>query len=95
MLYKEQTDGCSIIHGRIGREVRLPELLHLRVDGFCNETKKEYEFLGCFWHGHTCLPYRDVETMTGDTLAERYETTMSRLEQITRAGYQVEIQWEC
>jgi hypothetical protein len=33
--------------------------------------------------------------MTGDTLAERYETTMSRLEQITRAGYQVEIQWEC
>ena len=29
------------------------------------------------------------------TLAERYERTMSRLEQITQAGYQVKIQWEC
>jgi hypothetical protein len=37
MLYKEQTDGCSIIHDR---EVRLPELPHLRVGGFCNETRK-------------------------------------------------------
>jgi hypothetical protein len=29
--------------------------------------------------------------MTGDTLAERYEATMARLEQITRVGYEVEI----
>ena len=29
------------------------------------------------------------------TLAERYERTMSRLEQITQAGYQVKMQWEC
>jgi len=33
--------------------------------------------------------------MSGDTLAERYERTMSRLERITQAGYQVKIQWEC
>jgi hypothetical protein len=33
--------------------------------------------------------------MTGDKLPERYEATMPRLEQITRAGYQDEIQWEC
>ena len=33
--------------------------------------------------------------MSGDTLTERYERTMSRLEQITQAGYQVKIQWEC
>jgi hypothetical protein len=33
--------------------------------------------------------------MGGDTLAERYEHTMSRLEQITQAGYQVKIQCEC
>jgi G:T-mismatch repair DNA endonuclease (very short patch repair protein) len=48
-----------------------------------------------FWHGHTSQPFRDVSTMSGDTLAERYERTMSRLEQITHAGYQVKIQWEC
>jgi len=33
--------------------------------------------------------------MTCDTLAERYERAMSRLEQITRVGYQVKVQWEC
>ena len=29
------------------------------------------------------------------TIAERYERTMMRIEHITRAGYQVEEQWEC
>jgi len=38
---------------------------------------------------------QDVANLSGDTLAERYERTMSRLEQITRAGYQVKVQWEC
>ena len=33
--------------------------------------------------------------MSGETLADRYERTMKRLEQITRAGYEVRIQWEC
>jgi len=32
--------------------------------------------------------------MRGDTLAERYERTMARIEQITRAGYQVVVQLE-
>jgi G:T-mismatch repair DNA endonuclease (very short patch repair protein) len=54
-----------------------------------------YEFFGCYYHGHGCLPFRDVLTPRDDTLAERYERTMWRLKQITRAGYQVKIQWEC
>ena len=29
-----------------------------------------------------------------ETLAARYEQTMARLEQITRAGYKVKVQWE-
>ena len=29
------------------------------------------------------------------TLAERYERIMSRIERITRSGYQVKVQWEC
>jgi len=33
--------------------------------------------------------------MTGDTLSERYERTMWRLEQITQAGYQIKVQWDC
>jgi G:T-mismatch repair DNA endonuclease (very short patch repair protein) len=91
----EQMDGCRIMHARNGREYRPPELAKYSVDGYCPETKVIYEFFGCFWHGHTCQPYRDVSTMSGDTLAERYELKMSRLEKITQAGYQVKIQWEC
>jgi len=53
-----------------------------------------YEFLGCYYHGHTCQPYRDVTTIRGVTLAESYERTMMGIEQITRAGYQVEVRWE-
>jgi G:T-mismatch repair DNA endonuclease (very short patch repair protein) len=95
LLHKEQTDGSNIQHPRNGREFRLPELPHLNVDGYCTETKTVYEFVGCFWHAHTCLPFRDVPTMGGDTLCEKYEKIMDRLEQITRAGYVVEAIWEC
>jgi G:T-mismatch repair DNA endonuclease (very short patch repair protein) len=70
-------------------------LLRLSVDGFCSETRTVCEFMGCYYHGHTCQPFRDVTTAVGDTLAERYERTMARLEQITGAGYRVEVQWEC
>ena len=38
---------------------------------------------------------RDVTTGAGDTLDECYKKTMARLEQITQARYQVEVQWEC
>jgi hypothetical protein len=40
LIYKEQTDNCKIMHGRNGREYRLPELPRLSVDGYCPETKK-------------------------------------------------------
>jgi G:T-mismatch repair DNA endonuclease (very short patch repair protein) len=97
LIYKEQTDGCTILHGRNGREYRLPDpsLHRFSVDGYCPDTRKVYEFCGCYFHGHSCMPYRDIPTLRGDTLAQRYEQTMARLEQITQAGYQVEMQWEC
>jgi hypothetical protein len=67
---------------------------HICVDGFCPETKKVYEFLGYF-HGHTCQSFRDATSEVDDTLSNRYEQTMTRLTQITRAGDEVEVQWEC
>ena len=87
--------GRKILHGPNGREYSLPELPHFRVDGFCPETRSVYEFLGCYYHGHSCQPYRDVCTMRVDPLEEIYERTMVRVEQITRAVYQIEVQWEC
>jgi hypothetical protein len=77
LLHMEEMDGCHIMHARNGREYRPPELPHYSVDAYCPNTKIIYEFLGCFYHGHTCQPFRDVTTMNGDTLAERYERTMS------------------
>jgi len=91
----EETEGVKIMHCRNGREYRPPELPRLSVDGCCPENNTLYEFFGSFWHGHTYQPLRDVATLNGDTMAERYECTMSRLELITRAGYYVKVQWEC
>jgi G:T-mismatch repair DNA endonuclease (very short patch repair protein) len=75
--------------------IQTVELSNFSVDGFCAETKTVYEFNGCYWHGHTCQPFRDTPTIAGDTLAERYEKTMARLANIKVAGYQFEVQWEC
>ena len=72
-----------------------PALPRLSVDDICREINTVYEFCGCYWHRHTCLPYRDVTKWAGDTLAHNYERTMAGLEEITHAGYQVEVQWEC
>jgi hypothetical protein len=77
LVYGEQTDGCHIQHGRNGRVYRLPELPNLSLEGFCAETKTVYEFNGCYWHGHTFQPFRDITTVAGDTLAERYDRTMA------------------
>jgi G:T-mismatch repair DNA endonuclease (very short patch repair protein) len=96
LLHMEQVGGCRIMLARNCREYRLPELPHYSVDGYCAETRTVYEFLGRFFHGHTCQPYRDTPTVNEEeTLAERYERTMSIIEQITSLGYKVTIMWEC
>jgi len=46
LLHMEQTDGEVIKHASNGRENRFPELPHFRVDGYCAETNKIYEYFG-------------------------------------------------
>ena len=96
LLHMERTDRCHIQHARNGREYRPPVLPHYSVDGYCAETRTIYEFLGCYYHGCKCQPFRDVKTLaSGQTLAEQYEQTLARIELLTRAGYTVKVQWEC
>jgi len=95
LLHIEQKDGKNIMNCRNGREYKPQEVPRISVDVYCPETNTVYEFLGCFWQGHICQPFRDVATRGDDTLAERYERTLARLEQITRTVYQVKGQWEC
>jgi hypothetical protein len=86
LLEKEQADGCQLQHARNGSEYRPPELAQYSVDGYCAETRSLYEFLGCYCYGCKCQTIRDEKTLGGDTLAERYELAMARLEQIKQAG---------
>ena len=66
------------------------------MDGYFAETRTVYTFLGCYYHGCKCQPFRDVKTLTsGETLAERYEQMLARIERLKRAGYNVKVQWEC
>ena len=95
LLHKEGADKCKILHARNGREYRLPEVPHFSVDGFCAETRTVFQFMGCFFHGCKCQPFRSLKTLGEDTLAERYEQTMLRIEQIANAGYTVIVMWEC
>jgi len=39
--------------------------------------------------------FRDLKALGDDTLAERYERTMARMELITNAGYTVKVMCEC
>jgi hypothetical protein len=45
LVYREQTDGCHIPHGRNGREYWIPEQPNLSVDGFCAETRLCMNFM--------------------------------------------------
>ena len=57
---------------------------------------KECVRVFCFYfHGHTCRPFKDLSTPSGDTLLGRYERTINRIEQIAKAGSKVKFQWEC
>jgi hypothetical protein len=91
LAYREQTDECSIRHGWNGREYKLPALPHMKVNEYSDTTRTVYEFNGFYWHGcPLCQLLRDVPTISENTLAQRYESTMDRLQIITRAGYKVE-----
>jgi len=50
------------MHGRNGKERRLPKLPGILVDGLCEETRNVYEFNDGYCHGHTCMLIRDAPT---------------------------------
>ena len=89
LVYREEPDGCTIRHARNGQEYRPPDLPRHSVDGLCAETIIVYDIFCCLYHGHTCLPFRDVTTLEVNPLAQRYEQTMERLQRRTVAGLTV------
>ena len=66
----------NVTHAENGREVHLPRVPNVKVDGYCEDTKEVFEYLGCFWHGCTCMPNRHKPFgKTEETLLSRYEET--------------------
>ncbi len=66
-----------------------------RVDGFCEETNKIYEFYEDFWHGNLKLFKReDINPVSKKTYGELYDNTMKRKEYIIGKGYEYEDVWE-
>jgi len=82
-----------VTHAGNGREVHLPGVPNVKVDGYCLETNEVFKYLGCFWHGcPACMPYRDRPIgNTTETLQSMYEGTMTRLQQIKDVDYIVSV----
>lgn len=90
------TNKRKILHSRNGGEYRIPTTRY-HVDGYHEETKTVYEFLGCRFHGHQCVKDREkiYDPRTRSKLTAVYERTMMRLREIRSKGYDVITMWEC
>jgi len=73
----------------------LPELPQFSVDGYCAETRSLQDHGVLLPRVQAVSAVSRPQDIRGDTLAERYEQTMTRIEQITKAGYTVKVIWEC
>ena len=68
------------------------------VDGYDPQTRKCYEYNGCFWHGcRTCFPNREEKHQRlGDRSMEAArKDTEKKKEALERRGYQVKEIWGC
>ena len=87
--YVKCSGGLDIQHVHNGKEMRIGR--HgVKVDGYCASTHTVYEFLGCYWHGHSCLP-----NSGSDLQQERLAKTKLRLQYTLELGYNLEVMWEC
>ena len=78
----------NVTHAGNGREVHLPRVPNVKVDGCCEETNEVFEYIGSFWHGSTCMSNRHKPIgKTEETLLNRYEETEARLKKTENAGY--------
>jgi hypothetical protein len=68
----------KIIHAGNGREMHLSGLPNVKVDGYCEEAKEVFEYLGTSGHWYLCIPNRHKPIgNTEKTLENRYEETMA------------------
>ena len=85
-----------MIHAGNGREVHLPGVRDLKLDGYSPKTREVFEYLGCYRHGCLCIPDRQKPiSKKEETLLSKYEETTVRLNKIENTGYKVVSIWGC
>ena len=93
---KSNNPGIIIQHALTDRgEYRVPGT-NYRVDGYCEQTRTVYEFLGCLWHGcPLCHPDRQRSLpKTNETADLLYNKTMDRIRHLESLHYKVVTIWE-
>ena len=68
------------------------------VDGYNHEKKTVFQYQGCYWHGcRKCYPYNRNRIIThhGQTIEDRFKTTVARTQKLRAAGYHVVEVWSC
>ena len=100
LCYEDSKLGHNKIkHVRNGGEqsIHVPGKI-LKVDGYNPETKTVYEFHGCFYHACVqCFPnqrHRKHNCHPDRSLAEVFEATCKKTQQLRNAGYTVIEKWE-
>lgn len=93
LKWMEKKDKCEIQHVFHKGEKKI---LQYRVDGFCKDTNKVYEFYGCYWHGcPKCCPNNNSGPGTFETTNDAYKHCLDRSDIVRNEGYELEEIWEC
>ena len=90
LTWESERTGLSIRHQINGREKRIGK--H-RVDGWCSETKTDYQFHGCFFHGCPCNR-EEVNSVNGKSMTELLDKTRKTTAYLRHFVKVVEL-WEC
>lgn len=66
------------------------------LDGYCAITNTAYEFMGCYFHSHTCEITANIRNENWLKRKEKtYQNTLNKIEFLKRMGMTVEVMWEC
>ena len=88
MEWLNSTQNANIKHKmNQGNELRIGPYF---VDGYNPNTRDIYEFLGCFFHGHSCVTWKNKITQK-----ERYDKTVNRIGFLEQKGYTIHRIWQC
>ena len=92
LRYVERARGIKLCHAFNGGEVTLG-CRKIRVDGFHPPSNTVYQFHGCWFHAHDCIPARRYPSAS--SRHERRERTARVSAYLKAIGYKLIVVWEC